>query len=194
MRRVSGLAAVVLLVLTAAPASAFHWSLGANLGYTLVMPTASGSENTNVFAWPNQLGIPGLRIGFTGENPQHELYFDTGLVLVSTTDVGSSRSFVTTVNYQYNLASSGSNSIFLTAGGGFLLVGQKDDIPPTSDLSATAGLFGGGVGVRHKMGNGHGTMRAEVRFDKSMEGKDGAVVLLDEANLVALKLGFDLWE
>jgi len=194
MRVVGWAAALVLMVVTVVPAQAMNWSLGANLGYSMISPAYTGAEKTNLFGWPSSTNgvTPGLRIGFTGENPQHEFYFDTGLSITSTTGI-SSRDFIATANYQYNFGASGSVAPYLTAGGGLLLTGGKIEALDI-DYSATSAVLGGGVGIRHKMGNGHGTLRAEARFDRTTEGKDNDELIIPKANVFGLKLGFDLWD
>jgi hypothetical protein len=205
-----GILIAVLLVASAVPASAMNWSLGANLGYNMIMPANKDIdgdgfddiESTSQFAWPNSGLVPGLRVGFVGENPTHEFFIDTGLDMQSTKniegipDLESVRLLSLTGNYQYNFGASGSLTPYITAGGGLLSFGQKgtDLALADYDLSAMAAIYGGGVGIRHKMGNGHGTMRAEVRFDRSTEGTDGDTILLSESNVFAVKLGFDLWD
>src|SRR5437870_1042065 len=139
MRFKSSLVATLFLVLLAAPAGAMNWSLGANLGFAVLSPTASNSKSTTVFAWPNQAPIPGLRVGFTGQNPQHEIFFDTALLLTSQKDIGSTRDFTATANYQYNFGASGSVAPFVTFGGGLVLTGLKDEtVNPTFDISASS--------------------------------------------------------
>lgn len=192
MRRLSILAAVAaLMAVSAVPASALHWSLGANLGAQFVNPDPG--EDFSVFSWPNVL-MPGIRVGFTGENPQHEFYVDTGLLLVSSDDA-SSRSFTTTGNYQYNFASQSSNNFYLTGGAGFIVEGSEVSTPVGDiESSATSFMYGAGVGIRHKMGNGHGTLRAEVRYDMAGEGEDDGVTVIPESSAFGIKLGFDLWD
>jgi len=213
--RVAGLAAALLLmVATVVPAQAFNWSVGANLGYGLFIPKekdfdtdGEGSvdlqlDNVSAFAWPSETPIPGIRFGFAGENPVHEFYIDTGLFISSTKvnnlDI-STRHFDVTGNYQYNFPTSGSVAPYLTAGGGVMVEGIKDQtISSDYDLSATAGLFGGGVGIRHKMGNGHGVLRAEARVDYLTEGTDTVgntqIIIQQKGTAFRVKLGFDLWD
>lgn len=219
MKALGCMMALTLVVLAAAPANAMNWSLGANLGFHVVAPTdkdidndgTDDFKNTSGFSWPSSalpvptasqvvgvMPIPGLRIGFTGETPTHELYIDTGLQYTSSKDLFTDRSFVATANYQYNFGSGGSMSPFATAGGGFVMVATKDDSDPTSvvDLSASGAMYGAGVGIRHKMGNGHSTVRAEARFDRTTDAKDKGtdLILIPEANVISLKLGFDFWD
>lgn len=202
MRIWGSVVTVLLLVASAVPASALNWSVGANLGFAMESPASKyDAENTTSFAWPFSGTTPGLRFGFTGASPAHEFYLDTGLQYSSTKDVTTTRSFVGTANYQYNFGSSGNLSPYLTAGAGFVMAGVKIEDPDPDlalDVSANSAVFGGGVGIRHKMGNGNGTMRAEVRFDRTTEGSDTVggfkVPILLESSIITVKVGFDLWD
>lgn len=203
MKRWGSVVAVALLVSAAAPASAMNWSLGANLGLSIVSPDSKYDvEDRTIFGWPSapdfafDSPLAGIRVGFTGEQPAHEIYVDSGVSYASVKDAGSQRSVVITANYQYNFGT-GSVAPYLTAGAGFVLGGLKiESSDPTVavDVSGTGAIFGGGVGLRHKMGNGHGTMRGEVRFDRTTEGKDGDIPVIFESNVFGIKLGFDLWD
>lgn len=186
-------AITALLSFTAAPASALNWSLGMNLGYQNL--DIDGTEdNVNVFAWPNgsllEAGgfAPGLRIGFVGDSPVHEIYLDNALTIFSTGDF-SLRSFANTVNYQWNMPTETANNFFVTGGLGLAFLSASNG----SDVSSTSPIFGGGVGVRHRMNHGHGALRAEIRFDRYVEGTDGGFVVVPETNAISIKLGFDLW-
>jgi opacity protein-like surface antigen len=189
--------AVLVVVAAATPASALNWSAGANLGFDVLSPSSKyDAESTTEFSLPSSGATPGLRFGFTGTNPEHEVYVDLGLQYSSTKNTITQRAFTGAANYQYNFKMSGAVSPYVTAGAGFVLVGEKDERDPdfVTDLSASSAVFGGGVGIRHKMGNGHGTLRAEARFDRLTEGTDDIFILIPEANVFGLKLGFDLWD
>jgi len=203
MRVVGCVAALLLVAASAVPAHAMNWSIGANLGANIILPQDTDIngdgikddlENSVDFAWPQNGLTPGLRFGFVGENPQHEFFFDTGLFLTSSKNSSFSQ-FSASANYQYNFGGTGSVSPYVTFGAGFLIQRSKDEtVLPNIDLSGTGGVFGGGLGIRHRMGNGHGTMRAEVRFDRTTEGKDGTVIIFPASNIIGFKLGFDLWD
>lgn len=207
MRFCGWVVALLLLASSAVPASAMTWSVGANLGFGMVQPADKyGLDNVTIFGWPsapnNLLGVvplpgAGLRFGFAGSQPTHEFYIDTGLSYASLKDALTQRGVQISGNYQYNFGSGGSMSPYLTAGAGFLMGGIKIEDPDpdlAADVSATSAMFGGGLGIRHKMGNGNGTFRAEVRFDRATEGKDGDVIVIPEGNVFGLKFGFDLWD
>lgn len=203
MRVVGWFAALLLVSASAVPASAMNWSIGANLGANINIPADTDVNGDGIkddlqnvvdFSWPQNVLTPGLRIGFVGDNPQHEFFIDTGLFIASAKNFSSSN-FSASANYQYNFSSTASVAPYVTGGAGVVFDRSKDETGTiTVETSATAGIFGGGLGIRHKMGNGHGTMRAEVRFDRVTEGKDGVVPIIIESNIIGFKLGFDLWD
>lgn len=173
--------AVACLTVLVVPATAMNWSIGGNLGYEMLMPTDEGAEDVSIFGWPTG----GLRLGLVGEKPMHEVYLLSSVSVMSS-DGESVSAYDLTANYQYNFDSKGQIAPFVTAGAGIQGVSLGDD------LSATSVLYGAGVGVRKKLGQ-QGALRAEVRFDRNMEGKKGEDVLIGEANHISLRLGFDLW-
>jgi outer membrane protein with beta-barrel domain len=183
MRFLRFLPLTMALVLAAAPAHAMNWSLGANLGLAIVMPDIG--DDVTVFGWPLD---PGIRVGFLGDDPRHEFYVDTSLLMLS--NGGTFRRTEITGNYQHNFRGSGSVSPYVTGGMGFVSVGVSNG----GDVGATSVIFGGGVGIRHRMGNRHGVLRGEVRLDHVTQGDDGPVVLIEEANVLGIKLGFDFWD
>jgi hypothetical protein len=192
MSKLVGATVALLLVVTAVPARALNWSLGANLGLSIISP--DNGDNVTMFSWPSGglltlFTTPGLRVGFTGQNPQHEIYIDTGLSLISSNGA-SLNTLQMSGNYQYNFGSSGNLSPYLTAGVGFASYSESDG----GSISAISPMLGGGLGLRHKMGNGHGTLRAEARLDHLNEGEDSGFVVISAANTFGIKLGFDLWD
>jgi hypothetical protein len=176
----------LLAAIAVAPASAMNWSIGANLGAQFISPDVS--ESITLIGWP----IGGLRVGFTGDNPTHEFYLDTALSMLSQDDA-SLNEVLFMGNYQYNFGSQGSTAPYVTAGVGIAML-SADSGSPGGDVSATSTIFGGGVGLRHKMGNGHGTLRGEVRYDMQGEGEDSSVIVVEEAGIFGIRLGFDLWD
>lgn len=170
-------------MLTAVPASATNVGLGANLAFEIAQPNVDGAENVSAFGWP----IGGLRLGFAGEKRTHEVYLLSQLSFMS--QAGESYStYGLTANYQYNFASEGVRP-FVTFGGGFQGI---NDTVGVGSVNPVAVLFGGGVGLSHKMGE-QGRLRAEIRFEKNNEGKSKDVVQIVEATHFIFRVGFDLW-
>jgi hypothetical protein len=182
MRQIAFVAAIVSLTLFHAPQAFANWSLGANLGVSFVNPEDGSSET--VAGWPLDAFLePGLRIGFAGTRSSHEGYLESGLVLVdsdSTVHV-----FELIGNYQYSFKPGSPTSPFLTAGVGLVNVDNGG--------SATSAMYGGGLGIWHRVAADHGRVRAEVRYDRVSEGDDNGVEVIDKAGIVGIKLGFDLW-
>jgi hypothetical protein len=182
MRVLRGLIlALCLLVLLPGPSSA-SVSLGTNFGVT-VHRLSGASSSTTIIEWPNSAGDlePGLRVGLRPADPHHELYLNSGLIHQSSNG-SSSHVIEATINYQYNFQPEEATSAYATVGGGLLSFGGS------SGSGATSGLFGGGLGVRVRVADGHGSLRVEARFDRLGESDR-----LSEASLFGLRLGFDLW-
>ncbi len=177
------LAAACLLALLPA-ASRADFSLGTNLGMTFHR-LSGASSSTTLIEWPNSAGDyePGLRVGFRPSDPHHELYVNSGLI--SQSHEGSNYHIIeATLNYQYNFLPDDPSTAYLTIGSGLLSVGGS------SSSSDTSGLFGGGLGVRFRVSEGHGSLRAEARYDRLGESHDHE---LHKASLFGIRLGFDLW-
>lgn len=186
----SAVLGATLLLVAASPAHAFNWGLGLDLGYSSIDPDEG--ESISVSGWPG-FGVyvaPGMRVSFAPEgNSPHMVYLDTSLLMISVS--GDDQSYTTFIgNYQYNWPVGGNTGPYLTAGAGAFLY----RISGGGDVNATSAIFGGGVGVRHKMGNGHGTVRAEVRYDKLSKGEDSGTTVIPESGVFAVRLGFDLWD
>jgi hypothetical protein len=186
--RALALAAVALFGLLQAPQAFANWSLGTNLGLAYMKP--KGADHVTAVGIPSGSGLipfvqPGLRIGFKGEESALEGYFDTGFALVHT-DAGTSHAVSGTANFQDSFRPENDTSLYLTAGAGVV---NADVISE----SATSFLFGGGLGLWHKVENDHGRVRMEVRYDRLTKGEDSGFTVIDEADIVSLKLGFDLW-
>ena len=185
MNRSGIVCALALLTLGSSPARAQNWSLGANVGLSVLSPKGGGDALTN-FSWPgggNEIFgefLPGLRVGLVGAGERHEFYVDTGVNATSFSGE-SIHNILLTLNYQYN-ASTDRSAPFVTVGAGVTSFDGGGD-------SFTNGILGGGAGILHRLGNGHGAVRGEVHVDYITEDKNG----LEGGTLVGLKLGFDLW-
>jgi opacity protein-like surface antigen len=184
------LLAVALLALTCTPALATDWSMGTNLGLTIVSPEEG--DNVTAFALPGAVGglQPGMRFGYVfTDKPQHELFVDTGLLFYSTENY-SNNAFELTGNYQWNMVPNAVLMPYATAGFGFLFQSNKYG---DETYGATSALFGLGFGVRRTIASGAGSLRAELRFDRITEAKDGDIIIVPNGNAFTVKLGYDLW-
>ncbi len=182
MRATLGLLLATFLIGILPGTSSADVSLGTNLGLMVFDPSGGGGSTT-IFEMPNTVGDlqPGLRLGFRPSDPHHELYLNTGLIYTSRS--GHNSHFLeATVNYQYNLTPQEATSAYLTAGGGLLTVGGSNE------TASTSGIFGGGLGVRFRVAEGHGSLRAEARLDRFGESDS-----IHEGTMFGLRLGFDLW-
>jgi hypothetical protein len=183
------LVALALATALAPTMAVADWSIGTNLGITFISP--DGGDGVTAVAIPGGVGgfQPGLRVGRALESPRHELFADTGLLLYSTESF-SSNAFELTGNYQWNLAPDRDTGPYLTTGFGFLV--QSVEVGSTR-VGGTSAIFGFGVGLRRMIAERAGSVRAELRLDRVTEARDDGVVVVPDANLVSLKLGYDLW-
>ena len=189
LMRILVLAVLILSLTSVNGAAAARWSLGANLGVTWL--SIPNHEDYTLVSAPSQglgtvLGTPGIRIGLAPYDSRSEIFFDTGFMRISTSP-SSATVLQFTGNYQYSL-SKGSTHPYVTAGVGLSWLSndqvffyQNDDVAP---------MVGGGVGIRHRLHHGFGTLRAEARYDR-FAAEDA--VYFRESDMWALKLGFDMW-
>jgi hypothetical protein len=179
----------VLLLALAVPAFATSWGLGANTGLVVYKPS-SGGDATTIIAWPGSVltFMPGLRLGLRGESGNDEGYLDSGLLLLSGGGFTETH-LQNSLNYQHNFGSAGRPRPYLTAGGGMILASFDSDFPGSTVVSP---IFGGGVGMQFPVAEDHGSIRLELRYDRILEGESNGADI-DEAGLLGLRFGFDLW-
>ncbi len=183
---VSTLAFACLLPVPAAHAA---WSVGTDMGFAFWSPEDGDGVTSIVWGGAPEFSAifqPGLRVAFVPAGPQHELAFTSRLAFLSSSGE-SIHTFQGIAAYQYNFSSTSSNSLFLNGGVGLITLGDEDD-------TFTAPAFGVGFGIRHHMGNEHGGIRLEARFDHQNEMEDNDVTVVSAANTFGLKLGFEMWD
>ncbi len=190
---------LLALMFVAAPAAAFNWGIGADLGYSLCMPKDDDIDNINVIGipfnstsgWLGEGALPntgGLRLSFAGENPMHEVWVGASLGRISVEDFAYS-TMQFSGNYQFNFAVQSALKPYLTAGVGLYRAGYSNDDDSESAVSV---FYGGGVGAAYKMGTGR--LRGEIRYDMIGEGTiDDDYTVIPEGGAIGFKLGFDLW-
>lgn len=180
------------MALAARPASA-DWSVGNNLGLSILMPSGGG-DTAVLFDAPAGAGsgflmlgaMPGMRFGFTNDARQEEFHLDSGLSLIS----GSGDSFTSlqiTGNFQHAFRprSQGSQPFITLGAGANLLSGGG-----TSVSSLVMGL---GIGQRVWVADEHGSVRFELRYDRVGEAKDNGYVVQEALNTFQVRIGYDLW-
>ncbi len=198
MRRISLFVVILSCVLPTTAAASATWTLGANVGLSILMPSEGGGD-LRALSLPAQDGLlnggtlAGLRIGLVAPDERHEFYLDWGLSLLS----GGGESltgFMGTLNYQHNLGTGrGSTEPYLTLGLGLAYRREhfENFFTGSETISGTNPLFGGGIGVQHRVGRSHGALRGEIRYDRLAEGSGDLGVA--SMNALSFKLGFDLW-
>jgi hypothetical protein len=167
---------------SAAEKSPARFTLGADLGLSFLHPTQGGEDQT-ILSWPNNVVsyLPGFRMGvLAGRSLEHHILVRTGYLSIS--DGGSLHILSLTGSYEYAFPSPGTISPYLTAGFGFVNVSGDGE-------GATAPTYGGGIGGRFQVAEGHGALHVEARFDHVGEGD----TTIEPVNLLSIQFGFDLW-
>lgn len=167
------------------PAQARAVSLGANFGVSMFMPRSGG--HVIVIAAPGGALLtptfqPGLRLGSVSETVGVEFFVDAALAHTSYSEGTGLTTFSATANVLKPFAGNETSTPFVTLGGGVLHSNYDGD----SDDNL---IVGGGVGVRHRVRDGHGALRGEFRADYVPENGRGSQALM----VYGIKFGFDLW-
>ncbi len=190
--------AIVITLLAGGRAVHAEVTLGASFGYSHLSYPDTPSMSNDVVGIPGtqEWSQPGLRIGYHVPGAPLDLNADVGLVHVTRSGaLGADETAVEALpQVQGNATGWGGFSPFVNAG-----VGVLHETVLTAygaSISATRAVFGGGFGVRKSVSDGHGFIRAELRFDHLAE----RVAPLGSADsytfpatdLFSVKLGFDL--
>lgn len=182
------LASLLTSVLASPPALA--WSVGTDLSVADVIPRhGDGTASVQIGSGPGVLVPilqPGLRVAVTPNGSAHEVAVSAGLSVLS----GNSETLhqgQLLAAYQYNFPSKSRTSFFLAAGPGVVSLGSGNE-------SFSGFSFGGGGGIRLHFAEGHGATRFEVRVDHQGEMKHSGYTVVDSFDVVALKVGFELWD
>jgi hypothetical protein len=180
LRIVRGLLVVCALAL-ASSSRAETWSIGPSIGVEVM---GSGGFAVAVFGMPAGPDVfaptvtPGLRIGATTESGHHQGFLDTSVQLVAGTGGTYYRS-AATLNYLYAFRSG--SSPYVTFGAGLSNFGFDG-------AGESFTLYGLGLGVRSRLGHGHGALRVELRYDHGQAQQYRG----DALHTIGLRIGFDL--
>ena len=196
MMRRAGCARTVVLSLSilglAAWPAAADWSIGSNLGLSVLMP-GQGADNIVLLDVPTGSGLgffmigtqPGLRFGFTNDARQEEFHLDGGIAAIA----GSGDAFTAVQiagNFQHAFAAYPKSQPYIT-----LRLGT--DLVSGGDSTANALIAGFGIGQRIWTAEGHGSARFELRYDHIGEAKESGFTLQPALNAFEMRFGFDLW-
>ena len=183
MSRVAFVCAAIVL-LAARPAASVSLGVGSHLGFGYLWSNHTDTGTTSILAWPaNAIGYqPGLRLAIGDARHARELFVDSGLLLID--EAGSTVSMLPVLaGYQHTVWAAHRNAPFADIGIGFYREGG-------SLRSATSTSFGAGLGLRHVVGERHGDVRIEARYDRLLGATKLGRPLL---NTFGVRIGFDLW-
>lgn len=173
---------MVVAIPAANAADTGMWQLGPNVGFSV---SSGGGESLTTIGLPRggmfDVFQPGMRVGYIPAGGQYDVYADLGVSYLSDFFGESFTNLLGTFNFQYNFSPEAATTAYATAGGGI----QRFSGGGSSDSNP---MFGVGVGVRRQVSEGHGALRGEARFDRTVVGEGAPGV-----NSFGLKLGVDLW-
>src|SRR5262249_40226781 len=158
---IQGLSVGGLLFATAA--QAVTWQIGPSVGVDVFRQHES---TVGVVAAPLGADVltgglrPGIRVGAWDAGMRHEFFLDTSALLLSGNDVLWTTS--NTLNYAYGFDPGG--GFYVTGGGGLAVFSSS------VSETETVKIYGVGLGARHRLKHGHGSVRFEARLD----GADGS--------------------
>lgn len=189
---------ILTLSLAASTIARADLLLGASFGYTHLRYLDSAAEDysNNIVGIPGSASWtqPGLRIGYASPGGRWDLNADIGLVRRS----GPIFSDQTTIEVlpQLQVSARGPDlpGLFMNVGVGFV----HEAVPSlaSTTVTATRPVLGAGVGARMPVADGHGFLRAELRYEHISESEKRlspfSTFTFPSTNLFSLKLGFDL--
>ncbi len=190
--------AIVIVSLTGGRSAGAEVVLGASFGYTRLSYPDYPRFKDDVLGLPGAQawGQPGLRVGYVSRGGRWDLNADIGLMSVDHTGiVGSEETTVEALpQIQVNAPSWRGLSPFVNGGVG--IVHETALTAYGGSLAATRPVFGAGIGLRKPVSDGHGFIRAEVRYDHLPERvtapNSSANFTFPATDLFSVKLGFDL--
>ena len=176
------LAVACPLILVASSARAVVWQIGPNLGMDVFSVAGDAAAGIGVPEGTDPLvGAlrPSLRFGAWSDDQRHEVYLDTGAMLI--TSESTYTNFIATLNYSH--AFRWGSAPYVTAGFGIANRGSLGE-------SRQALSFAVGLGRRQRLGHGHGAVRYEARYERLQE-RD---VPADNPplDIIGVRIGFDL--
>ncbi|MEQ1833542.1 MAG: hypothetical protein ABL977_10845 [Candidatus Eisenbacteria bacterium] len=174
---------IALLVGVCVPvAHAGTWTVGPNFGIEAFQSNGSGFA---VFAAPTggTSWSPGLRVGRLSKAEHSAWYLET-TALYEKDENNSANNIMATINWQYGLHPERKSCLYGILGGGV----QRDSFSSFfGRVTNSSQLLGFGLGLRRTVSEGHGAIRAELRYDELRDDSGS------HAHLLSLRFGSDLW-
>jgi hypothetical protein len=165
-------------------AAGVTWSLGAHASLSRVSGDVEDSGTSATVGLGSSVLTyqPSLRLALGTDRHGHDVVFDSGLLVLD--QGGSTLSlYVVSAGYQWAARPRWRTSPILGANVG--LYHEGSDVASTSEL-----LLGIGAGLRHVVGDNHGALRAEFRWERLTADHDTGRPKL---TTIGARLGFDLW-
>jgi hypothetical protein len=193
--------AIVVVSLVGGRAAWAGVAIGASFGYTHFSYPNSPHYKDDVLGLPGTQarGQPGLRIGYLARGGRWDLNADVGLVTVHHSGTISANETTVEALPQVQVNAPSWHGLNPFVNGGVGVVHETALTTYGSSFTATRPVFGAGIGVRKPVSDGHGLIRAELRYDHLPEHVTGLTpydsfdsFTFPATDLFSVKLGFDL--
>ena len=177
-------------------------SVGASFGYTHLYYSLSDEFAGSFHPKQDVVGIPGtqewkqpgFRVGYLAPGDRWDINTDVGLMHLSGNFAYDETVFELLPQFQLNARSGGGSRPFVNGGVGIEY--ETAFLGPNDYVSATRPVVGTGIGVRKSVSDGHGQLRAELRYDYLPESKKvlspTSSLTFPTTHMFSVKLGFDL--
>ncbi len=187
---------LVLCAALAAPVHAAEWSLGATGGFNYYATSEGGRQSFGTglpFAGPSLEFQPALRLEARGRRSRHAFAVDFGLGFQGLEATFATRSAVAVGSLLHAFGEGRGVAAFASLEGGVGYFSYEDltRIGP-GRVSGASALYGGGLGLFHRMKNGHGRVRFELRYLRVGGATDHGLVIVPRGHSAGALAGFDL--
>ncbi len=184
------------LILSAAPLHAAEWSIGASGGLNHFVASEGGLQTFGTgfpYSGPSLEFQPAFRIERRGEGSRNGIALDLGFGFRGHEDTFTTHSIVVLAHLTHALGEGKPLAAFASLGGGVGYFSYEDlSRAGSGRQSGTGAIYGGGAGVFHRLGNGHGRIRLEIRYQRVEGATDDGLVVTPKGHSTSAQLGFDL--
>lgn len=185
-----------LLALFAARLHAAEWSIGASGGFNYFIAGEGDFQSFGTgfpYSGPSLEFQPAFRIERRGERSRNGIAVDLGFGFRGHEDTFTTHSIVVLGSLRRAFGEGRPLAAFASLSGGLGYFSYEDlSRAGSGRLSGAGAIYGGGVGVFHRLGNGHGRIRMEIRYQRVEGAADDGFVVTPEGHSASAQLGFDL--
>jgi len=185
-----------LLILSATPLHAAEWSIGASGGFNYLVASEGDFQTFGAgfpYSGPSLEFQPALRIERRGERSRNGIAIDLGFGFRGHEDAFTTHSIIVLGSLTRAFGEGRPLAAFASLGGGLGYFSYEDlSRAGSGRQSGTGAIFGAGAGVFHRLGNGNGRIRLEIRYQRVEGATDDGLVITPKGHSASAQLGFDL--